>query len=202
MKVTEVMTHAVVSVSPGATIKEAARIMVEAAVSALPVLNHAGALVGIVSEADLIPEARADPRALSTPLAPSSGTMPRFVRDVMTRRVVSVTVDTEVSRATRIMLERGIKRVPVVSARRVVGMVSRRDLVRVIARRDADVRGDLTARLEAAGLQRQTELMTIHSGIVVFSGPTSPKTRRLAESVALATPGVLEVQFPPKARGG
>ena len=54
----------------------------------------------------------------------------------MTREVVVVTTGTEVSRAARIMLEGGIKRLPVMRGQRLVGIVSRRDLVKVIARRD------------------------------------------------------------------
>lgn len=91
------------SVAPGTTIKEATRIMVAAGVSALPVLKANGRLVGIVSQADLIPpQTRPDPRA---PFGPTDGPLPRFVRDVMTRRVVTVPVDAEVSWAARKMLE-------------------------------------------------------------------------------------------------
>jgi len=85
------MSRPVVTVTPEATIKEAAQLLIEHGISALPVLDAAGALVGIVSEADLVPlEARPDPRTQATPPAPSAGTMPRVVADVMTRRVLSV----------------------------------------------------------------------------------------------------------------
>jgi CBS domain-containing protein len=180
-------------VTPATTVKEAARILVEAGVSALPALNQKGELVGIVSEADLVAfETRPDPRSQSLPMAPTSGTTPRLVRDVMTRRVVTVPVDAEVSWAARIMLERGIKRVPVVSGRRVVGIVSRRDLVRVIARRDGAVRAEVAERLGAAGMPYE---VTVESGMVGLPRVDGDRERKLAESIALAVPGVLEVGF-------
>src|SRR5205823_1398329 len=154
VKVTEIMSRPVVTVSPDASVKQAARLLVEYGISALPVLDAGGALVGIVSEADLVPlETRPDPRTQATPPAPSAGTMPRIVAEVMTRRVLSVRAASEVSQAARTMLEAGIKRVPVMSGRKVVGIVSRRDLVRVIAREDEAVRYELADRLAEAGIR-------------------------------------------------
>jgi CBS domain-containing protein len=76
--------------------------------------------VGIVSKADLMP--------------PTEGSLPKMVADVMTKDVQTVGANSEVSRATRIMLESGIERLPVVRGGRVVGIVSRGDLVKVLAR--------------------------------------------------------------------
>ena len=201
MKVTEVMTRPVLTVTPLTTIKEAARILIEAGVSALPALNASGELVGIVSEADLVAfEARPDPRAQATPMAPTAGTTPQLVRDVMTRRVVTVQIDAEVSFAARMMLQKGIKRVPVVNGRTVVGIVSRRALVRVIARQDGAVRAEVADKLEAAGIGRLGTAVTVDSGIVMLETALTARDRRLAESIALAVPGVFEVRFrPPQA---
>jgi len=106
-------------------VKEAARLLVEHGISALPVLDAKEALVGIVSEADLEPmQTRRDPRSSLT------------VGEVMTHSVLSLSASTEVSQAARSLLEAGVKRMPVVRGRRVIGIVSRRDLMRVIAWRD------------------------------------------------------------------
>ena len=121
MKVTEIMSRPVLTVTPDTSIKEAAQLLVEHGISALPVLDRAGALAGIVSEADLM-------------AMPSAAAMPLVVADVMTHTVLTLGVESEVSQAARTMLEAGVKRAPVISRRGVVGIVSRRDLVRVIAR--------------------------------------------------------------------
>src|SRR5438067_11141384 len=165
VKVTEIMSRPVVTVSPDASIKQAARLLVEHGISALPVLDAGGALVGIVSEADLVPlETRPDPRTQATPPAPSAGTMPRIVAEVMTRRVLSVRAASEASQAARTMLEAGIKRVPVMSGRKGVGLVRRRNLVRVIAREDEAVRYELADRLAEAGIRLPGQTVTVRGG--------------------------------------
>lgn len=196
MKVSEIMSRPVISVTPQTGIKTAAELLVECAISALPVLDSNGRLVGIVSEADLLPiETRPDPRSQATPLAPSAGSAPETVADVMTRRVVTVTVDTDVSQAARIMIGATVKRLPVVDGRRVVGIVSRRDLVKVIARRDEDIQGEVVRRLGQLGIGSGHGAIDIAAGVVTIELDAAGSARRLAESVALTVPGVLEVRF-------
>jgi CBS domain-containing protein len=120
VKVTEVMSRKVVTVTADTHVKEAGRLLVELGISALPVVDAKGVLVGIVSKSDMAPTTKA-----STAMA---------VADVMTTDVLTVAANSEVSKAARIMLESGVERLPVVHGRRVVGIVSRGDLVRVLAR--------------------------------------------------------------------
>ena len=196
MKVTEIMSRPVIAVSPRTPVKQAAQLLIEHGISALPVLDDKGALAGIVSEADLVPiEARPDPRSQSMPLPPTAGRTPRTVGDVMTRNVITVTAGSEVSQAARTMLEAGVKRVPVTRGRHVVGIVSRRDLVRVIARQDGEVRDELVRRLHDAGFDGSVESMTVRSGVATIELPERGPARRLAESVALEVPGILEIRF-------
>ena len=196
MKVIEVMSHPVITVRPEASIKEAARLLVGNGISALPVVDSDGAMVGIVSEADLLPmETRPDPRTQATPIAPTAGSSPRFVSDVMTRRVVSVSPETEVSQAARTMIEAEVKRVPVVDDGRVVGIVSRRDMVRVIARSDDDLARDLDRRLSEIGLGLTEGAVDVVDGVASIELVDGVAGRRIAESVALTVPGILEVRF-------
>ena len=196
VKVTEIMSRPVITVGPDTGLKEAAQILVEHGISALPVLDAGGRLIGIVSEADLIPvQARSEPRSQSTPLAPSAGTTPRVVADVMTRKVITVSAGTEVSQATRAMLAAGVKRIPVVRGRHVLGIVSRRDVVRVIAKQDVEVRQELAARLREAGFDGPVRSLIVRSGVATIELPQTGPQRRLAESVAREVPGVLEIRF-------
>ena len=196
VKVTEIMTRTVITATPDTGIKEAARRLVENGISALPVIDASGALVGIVSEADLLPlETRPDPRSQATPLRPTAGSTAQTVAEVMTRHVLAVEADVEVSKAARIMLEAGVKRVPVMRGRWLIGIVSRRDLVRIIARRDEDVEAELVYRLSQLGLVASPSAVGVANGVVTIQIEEQGTARSLAESVVLGVPGVLEVRF-------
>src|ERR1700737_3583884 len=110
------MSRRVVTVMADKHVDEAERLLVDLGISALPVVDAKGVLVGIVSKADLMP--------------PTEGSVPNTVADVMTKEVHTVGANSGVSRATRIMLESGIERLPVVRGGRVVGIVSRGDLIK------------------------------------------------------------------------
>lgn len=196
VKVSAVMTQPVITIGPGASIKDAARLLTEHAISALPVVDVAGALVGIVSEADLLPiEQRPDPRTQARPLPPSAGSTPHTVADVMTKQVITIQTDGEVSQAARLMLDADVKRLPVLDGNHLVGIVSRRDLVRVIARRDDYLQSELGRLLREAGLGIGGDRLVVKDGVATISLADRGPNRRLAESVGMAVPGLLEVRF-------
>jgi CBS-domain-containing membrane protein len=116
VKVGEIMTPNVISVAEDAPVREVARILDRHRISGLPVCDGSGHMVGVISEFDLIakPEAR------------SAG-------EAMTRDVVAVMEDTPVDEVRFLLVNRRIKRVPVLRGQRLVGIVSRADLVREIA---------------------------------------------------------------------
>ena len=90
MRVREIMSSPVVTVPPGMPLKEVANILVTRAISAVPVVD-AGELVGILSEADLIPlELAPDPRAHLAPLPEASPTAFRIASEAMTQDVVAL----------------------------------------------------------------------------------------------------------------
>jgi CBS domain-containing protein len=196
VKVTDIMSRPVITVTPDTGIKAAAQLLVERGISALPVVDAKGGLVGIVSEADLIQmETRVDPRTQATPLAPTAGSVPKTVAEVMTRDVLVVKADSQVSQAARLMLDAGIKRVPVVRGRRLVGILSRRDLIKVIARRDEDIETEIGRQLGQLGLGIAPGAISVSAGVATVEIHDWDAGRRLAESVALSVPGVLEVRF-------
>ena len=112
MKVREIMTRNVITVTEDTPVLEVARLLSEKRISAVPVCNPDGAVVGLVSEFDLL--AREGKTA----------------RDVMSPGIISVTEDTDVEEARFLLIERRIRRVPVMSGQRMVGIVSRSDIVR------------------------------------------------------------------------
>lgn len=142
MTVEDVMTRDVITVSPATPIHEAARVMVERAVSGLPVIDADGRLVGIISDGDLILRQR---RRKETPWWHSFFTngeqiareyqraVGTTVGEVMTRPVITISPVWGIEVAASILDSRNIRRLPVVQDGRLVGIVSRADLIRALA---------------------------------------------------------------------
>lgn len=145
MPVHEWMTREVLSVGPETPVSEIVKLLASRAVSGLPVVDG-GRLVGIVSEGDLImrekpvqaPAAIAFLGALlfvndfdrtKEELRRHAGAS---ARDVMTSPVVTVRPDAEVSEAAALMVDKDVKRLPVVQDGRLVGILTRKDLVRAL----------------------------------------------------------------------
>jgi CBS domain-containing protein len=195
VRVREVMSSPVITVPPGMALKEVARVLVARGISAVPVVDD-DELVGILSEADLIPlELAPDPRAHLARLPDASQTPSRVASEAMTRDVVALPEDADVADAGRLMLERRIKSIPVVRGRRVVGMVARRDLLEVLARSDEEITRDLEALLAAELGAPSPYRVTVRDGVVGLTGPPDPVDRQLATLLARGVPGVLEVRL-------
>jgi CBS domain-containing protein len=195
VRVSDVMSSPVVTVAPGVHLKEVADLLVRHQISAVPVVDG-DELVGIVSEADLVPlELAPDPRAHLAPVREAPAPLPRVVAEVMTREVVALPEAADAAEAGRLMLERGIKSIPVVRGRRVVGIVARRDLLRVLARGDEDIAGDLRALLEEELGPPSPYRVAVRDGVVELTGPPDPTTRRLATLLVRGVPGVVDVRF-------
>ena len=194
MRVREVMSSPVVTVPSGMRLKEVAALLVTHGISAVPVVD-AGELVGILSEADLVPlELTPDPRAHLAPPADPPVDLPRVAAEAMTREVVALPEGADVADAGQLMLERRIRSIPVVRGRRVVGIVARRDLLEVLARTDEAIARDLESLLAAELGAPSPYGVTVRDGVVDLTGPPDPVGRRLATLLARGVPGVLEVR--------
>lgn len=117
MKAREIMTPNVITVRPDNTVEDAARLLTRHRISGMPVVNHEGALLGLVTEFDLISKAG------------------HVVSDIMSPGVISVTGDTEVEAVAHLLADQRIRRVPVMEQGKLVGILSRSDLVRQIGMR-------------------------------------------------------------------
>jgi CBS domain-containing protein len=147
MKARDVMTTNVVSVAPEMPTREIAKLFLEKAISAVPVVDRGNAPVGMVSEGDLIGrselerEARwdwwlallAEGGAFDAELLAGLRSPERTARDIMSGPVVTVTEDSDVGEIARLLTSYRIKRVPVLREGRIVGIVSRADLLRALA---------------------------------------------------------------------
>jgi CBS domain-containing protein len=144
MRASDVMTSNVISVTPDMTVREVARIFVDNGISGAPVVDPDGHIAGMISESDLLrrSEIGTEERTRTSWLDLWSAsheardyikTHAVKVRDVMTAGVVSVQPETPLGEVAGILETRRIKRVPVMKAGQIVGIVSRANLVQALA---------------------------------------------------------------------
>jgi len=144
MNAMDVMVRDVVAIDPDASVAEAAKLMTENDVSALPVVDPDGRLVGIISEADLMRreevgtavhhpwwvEAVTPAATLATEFTKSHG---KRVAELMSTNLITATEDTPLADIAAILERNRIKRVPIVRDGELVGIVSRSNLVQALA---------------------------------------------------------------------
>ncbi|MFF8633584.1 CBS domain-containing protein [Streptomyces pilosus] len=176
--VSDVMTHTVAAIGRGSFCKEIVRMMRDWKVSALPVLEGEGRVVGVVSEADLLPmeEFRdSDPdrhtqlRRLSD-LAKAGAVT---AGELMTSPALTVQASATLAQAARTMAHAKVKRLPVVDdVGMLQGIVSRADLLKVFLRADEDieeeVRREVVSYLFPA--PASSARVAVRDGIVMLSG--------------------------------
>ncbi|MFI7535811.1 CBS domain-containing protein [Streptosporangium sp. NPDC049376] len=191
MRVTvkDVMTRRVVSVTEGTCFKDIAETLLEHGVSAVPVLDGDGHVVGVVSEADLVRRERfrtGSPR-------PGRET----ARDLMSAPAVTVPVDAPVVTAGRLMEHHGVKRLPVTDGHgHLAGIVSRCDLLKVFARSDDDIAREIRRDVLSRSLWMDTSRIrvVVADGVVTLSGRmTLRKDVRLAVRMTGQVDGVVNV---------
>lgn len=144
MQVRDIMTPTVYSVRADATVAEIAELLMQRKISAVPVLDAEGALLGIVSEGDLMRRLAEDANedkswwmmTLSNPETEARDFIKvhgRTAQDIMTRDVISVGEELSLAELASLLERNRIKRAPVVREGRVVGIVSRSNLLQAIA---------------------------------------------------------------------
>jgi CBS domain-containing protein len=212
MKARDVMVSPIITVPPTASVKDLAGIFLERRISAVPVVDDHGKLVGIVSEGDLLHRAEAgtqrqrpwwllaltDDRALAADYVKAHA---HKVSDVMTTEVITAAPETPLHEIASLLEKYSIKRVPIVRDGQIVGIVSRANLIQAVASyrkrldiqpSDATIRDKLLTHLKA---QRwaHTGLLnaTVTDGVVDLWGISNSDAERKAVRVAAESmPGV------------
>ena len=179
--VKNVMSTHVIAVRQSAPYKEMAVMLHNQRVSAFPVVDEGNKVIGVVSETDLLAKEALQgvvPRTLL-------GRQERVRRQVaattaaelMSKPPVTIGPDAPVSQAARLMFDRRVKRLPVVSDDgTLIGIVTRSDLLSVYSRPDAEIRGEVSEALMLDGFQRDPDAftVTVKDGIVTIEG--TPET--------------------------
>lgn len=207
----DVMTTTVLTVTAETDVGEIARTMLDAHISAIPVIGEDGSLLGIVSEGDLMyrveSETRRRPswwlRLLATPEEPVERYLKEFgrrARDVMTKEVITVSPDTPLTEIAALLEKYHIKRVPVMDGDKLVGIVSRANLLRGVATwqkprgvrvEDSVLRAQLLAALDEAELPMHLVNVTVTGGEVELWGVVDSDLQiQAARAAAEATVGV------------
>jgi CBS domain-containing protein len=193
MLVRDVMTAEIVSVTPQSPVKKAIQLMHAHQITAMPVLDEQGALVGVVSEADVIRGSMIpDRRAHEIPVRVERSSLPATVGDVMTPRPVTIRSDQDLAAAVQLLADTQVKSLPVVDGGRVAGMLSRRDLIAVLARSDELIESEVEALLRDGAVPCRVEVL---DGVVELTGQTDEHARDIARVLAASVPGVVGVGF-------
>jgi CBS domain-containing protein len=219
MRAMDVMTTAVVTVSPDSTVLDLAKLISERGISGVPVVEN-GRLVGIVSEGDLLHRAETGTERRTArrrwrwfDTGPEEArdyikAHSRTVRDIMTRDVISVDETTDLAEVATLMETKRIKRVPVLRDGMLVGIVSRANLVRAVAAisrepatsaagGDREIRARLLAGLNGREWARVwPEEIVVQDGVVhLWISDARPAAEREALRVASENvPGVRRVE--------
>ena len=187
--VKEIMTTQVVAVKLGASFKEMASALRENRVSAFPVVDDDGRVIGVVSEADML--------AKEVLNADHAGTLTAMLhrreqdkadgltaRDLMTHPAVTVTPDDSVEQAARLMYTLQVKRLPVIDHDgRLVGIVSRTDVLAVYDRPDSEIRQEIIDNVIVLGFLRDPDQFTVEvqAGVVTLTG--DPESTSLGQDL-------------------
>jgi CBS domain-containing protein len=215
LRVKDVMTYGPIGLPETATLAQAAETLLKARISAVLVHDADNALVGILSEGDVMRRSelgsdRKRPRWLEALLsggrlaesyAHSHG---RKIGEIMTRKIVSVSEDADLSVAVDRMLKHGVKRLPVRRGEAVVGIISRSDLLKALVaalpkedggHSDVEIKAAIEIELDRLGwAPRASVRVDVRNGVVTFGGAiTDERLRSGLKVIAENTPGVTEV---------
>lgn len=206
MQAKHVMVSPVKTGNPEMSVREIALVLTENRISALPIVDGANRIIGIVSEGDLIRRAEIGTqkhRSWWLSLFTSNWQLAQEyakahagkAKDVMTTDVISVTPDTPLSEIARLFERHGIKRVPVIDHGQLAGIVTRGNLVQAIAMAplkehrplgDEEIRAKIQKRLETESWANPLLVnITVHDGAVDIWGIVRTDAERNAVRVAV-----------------
>ncbi|SCG49683.1 CBS domain-containing protein [Micromonospora halophytica] len=203
-QVQDVMTTEVAAVREGTAYREIVDVLTGRHVTAVPVVDGARRVLGVVSEADLLHKVELLGRPHERRILPSRHDREARAKagatlavDLMTAPPVCVAPDATITEAARIMDRCQVKRLPVTDdLGRLVGIVTRGDLIRVHLRPDADIRRDVVGDVlhRALGVADDAVDVTVHGGVVTLTGQLDRwSSVHLALRLTARVSGVVEV---------
>ncbi|MFF5113764.1 CBS domain-containing protein [Streptosporangium sp. NPDC000509] len=206
LTVKDVMARKVISVGENTCFKDIAETLLTHTVSALPVVDGDGHVVGIVSEADLLRRQESKNTLSGEHLPPPTPherqpyahrTGGEIARELMHTPAITISKDAPVTDAGHLMRENNVKRLPVVDGQgRLVGIVSRCDLLKAYIRSDHDIEREVRLDVLTRSLWMNTSLVqvTVKDGVVTLSGRMTLRgDTRIALEMTRQINGVIDV---------
>jgi CBS domain-containing protein len=202
MRVADVMTTQVLTFRPETTLKAVAELLGARGISGAPVVDDAGLVLGVVSEADILakerrprPQTRVE-RMLGRERIDRKAAA-RTAGEAMTAPAVTIGADRRVDAAAALMLDRSVNRLPVTDREGLlVGIVTRADLVRAFVHSDEQIEREIhdEVLLHELWLNPEDYALSIQNGEVTITGHTGTDAERdlLVRRISLV-PGVVSV---------
>jgi CBS domain-containing protein len=193
-KVLDVMTDDPVALRAGASFKEIAARLREEHAAAFPVLDADNKVIGVVSEADLLPkealeggyEGHRGPLASPRHRAEREKALGMTASDIMSRPPVTIGAFDLVSHAAHVMYDHRVSCLPVVDRGRLIGMITRADVLSVFGRADADIRWEILDKVILREFLAEPTMfsVTVQDGVVTLTG--RPETAEVGHGIVTA----------------
>jgi len=205
MRVDQLMTHDVVTVTPETSLKKVAALLAEHRISGIPVCDAEGRVVGVVSEADILWKELGLTtavgglfgRILDRADAAADRVAARTAGEAMTSPAITIAPDASVAAAAKSMIDHRVNRLPVVAGGRLVGIVARADLVRAFERPDEEIEREISddVLLRTLWVDPASVSLVVVEGAVLVAGEVDNRsTAEMIDAYIRRVPGVVSVQ--------
>jgi CBS domain-containing protein len=203
--VTDVMTTTVITTTPTSAVKDVIELLDTHEISAVPVVDAHGAVLGVVSEADLLRRQEHQDDRDGTALSVLAGRRTReewrksgghTAADVMTAPALTVDSTASLPHAARLLAKAGVRRLVVLHDGLMVGVLARRDLLHCFLRTDSDIESEVDTEVLDRALHANMTMVraTVEHGVVMLTGQLEYEAD-VAVAVRLcgSVPGVVDV---------
>jgi CBS domain-containing protein len=204
MKVSDLMSAEVLTARPETPLKEAAALLARRGISGIPVVDAAGAVVGVLSEADILVKSRGEqPRGgiMSWLLEPDFDLQDKIdaktVGEAMSAPAITISPGRQVHEAAALMIAESVNRLPVVEDGKLVGILTRADVVRAFARTDEEIAEEIRDEILRRTLWLEPGMVSLQvvDGIVHLHGEVETEADAELLPVFVArVPGVVSVR--------